>query len=76
MNGKLSGLHSNLLFTARNGHGCVLQYALLHLFGYDLSIDDLKSFRVRLFPPPHRIVHENSDPLNPVANRQYHSRTS
>lgn len=29
-----------------NGHGCMLQYALLHLFGYDLSIDDLKAFRV------------------------------
>jgi transketolase len=24
----------------------MLQYALLHLFGYDLTIDDLKSFRV------------------------------
>jgi len=29
-----------------NGHGCMLQYALLHLFGYALSIDDLKAFRV------------------------------
>lgn len=29
-----------------NGHGCMLQYALLHLFGYDLSLDDLKAFRV------------------------------
>lgn len=24
----------------------MLQYALLHLFGYDLSMDDLKNFRV------------------------------
>lgn len=24
----------------------MLQYALLHLFGYALSIDDLKNFRV------------------------------
>lgn len=24
----------------------MLQYALLHLFGYKLSIDDLKAFRV------------------------------
>lgn len=24
----------------------MLQYALLHLFGYQLSIDDLKAFRV------------------------------
>ena len=29
-----------------NGHGCMLQYALLHLFGYDLTLDDLKAFRV------------------------------
>ena len=25
-----------------NGHGSMLQYALLHLTGYDLSIEDLK----------------------------------
>ena len=25
----------------------MLQYALLHLFGYELSLDDLKAFRVR-----------------------------
>jgi len=24
----------------------MLQYALLHLFGYDLTIDDLRAFRV------------------------------
>lgn len=24
----------------------MLQYALLHLYGYELSIDDLKAFRV------------------------------
>jgi transketolase len=34
-------------FTNSNGHGCMLQYALLHLFGYGVSIDDLKAFRVR-----------------------------
>lgn len=33
---------------SRNGHGCMLQYALLHLYGYALSIDDLKAFRVSL----------------------------
>lgn len=32
-----------------NGHGCMLQYALLHLYGYALSIDDLKAFRVSFF---------------------------
>lgn len=33
-------------FVLSNGHGCMLQYALLHLFGYDVTMDDLKSFRV------------------------------
>lgn len=32
-------------FVLSNGHGCMLQYALLHLFGYDVTMDDLKSFR-------------------------------
>ncbi|QCO21840.1 transketolase [Acinetobacter cumulans] len=32
-------------FVLSNGHGSMLQYALLHLTGYDLSIDDLKAFR-------------------------------
>ena len=32
-------------FVLSNGHGSMLIYALLHLSGYDLSIDDLKSFR-------------------------------
>ncbi len=32
-------------FVLSNGHACSLQYAMLHLAGYDLSIDDLKSFR-------------------------------
>ena len=32
-------------FVLSNGHGSMLQYALLHLSGYDLSIDDLKHFR-------------------------------
>ena len=32
-------------FVLSNGHGSMLQYALLHLSGYDLSIDDLKKFR-------------------------------
>lgn len=30
----------------------MLQYALLHLYGYALSIDDLKAFRVSFAPPP------------------------
>lgn len=32
-------------FVLSNGHGCMLLYSLLHLTGYDLSIDDLKQFR-------------------------------
>lgn len=34
--------------TRSNGHGCMLQYALLHLFGYGVSMDDLKNFRVSI----------------------------
>lgn len=32
-------------FVLSNGHGSMLQYALLHLTGYDLSMDDIKAFR-------------------------------
>ena len=32
-------------FVLSNGHGSMLQYALLHLSGYELSIDDLRHFR-------------------------------
>ncbi|MEY2863762.1 MAG: transketolase [Pseudomonadota bacterium] len=32
-------------FILSNGHGSMLQYALLHLSGYDLSMDDLRQFR-------------------------------
>jgi transketolase len=32
-------------FILSAGHGCMLQYALLHLTGYDLSLEDLQSFR-------------------------------
>lgn len=32
-------------FVLSNGHGCALQYIMLHLLGYNLSMDDLKSFR-------------------------------
>lgn len=32
-------------FVLSAGHACVLQYALTHLCGFDLSLEDLKSFR-------------------------------
>lgn len=32
-------------FVLSNGHACSLLYALLHLYDYDLSLDDLKNFR-------------------------------
>ncbi len=37
--------HDRDRFVLSNGHGSMLQYALLHLTGYDVSIDDLKQFR-------------------------------
>ena len=32
-------------FVLSNGHGSMLQYALLHLTGYDLALDELRHFR-------------------------------
>ncbi len=32
-------------FVLSNGHGSMLIYALLHLTGYDLTMDDIKAFR-------------------------------
>jgi len=37
--------HDRDRFILSNGHGSMLIYSLLHLTGYDVSIDDLKSFR-------------------------------
>ncbi|KAK8069140.1 transketolase [Apiospora phragmitis] len=46
-------------FVLSNGHGCMLQYALLHLYGYELSIDDLKKFRtVDSITPGHPKAHD------------------
>src|SRR5476651_1514389 len=33
-------------FVLSNGHGAMLLYSLLHLTGYDLSIEDIQQFRV------------------------------
>lgn len=46
-------------FVLSNGHACMLQYALLHLYGYALSIDDLKAFRsVDSITPGHPECHD------------------
>ncbi|KAL5339884.1 Transketolase, thiamine diphosphate binding domain-containing protein [Aspergillus crustosus] len=46
-------------FVLSNGHGCMLQYALLHLSGYALSIDDLKAFRqLDSITPGHPEAHD------------------
>jgi transketolase len=45
-------------FLLSNGHGSMLQYALLHLTGYDLSMDDIKQFRqLHSKTPGHPEVH-------------------
>ncbi|KAI9368674.1 Transketolase, thiamine diphosphate binding domain-containing protein [Aspergillus egyptiacus] len=46
-------------FVLSNGHGCMLQYALLHLFGYAISMDDLKNFRqLDSITPGHPEAHD------------------
>jgi transketolase len=32
-------------FILSAGHACMLQYSILHLTGYDISLDDIKNFR-------------------------------
>ena len=45
-------------FLLSNGHGSMLHYALLHLAGYDVSMDDLKDFRqLHSKTPGHPEVH-------------------
>ena len=41
-------------FVLSNGHACALQYSMLHLTGYPLSLDDCKAFRqVESLTPGH-----------------------
>nr|CAF32073.1 transketolase, putative [Aspergillus fumigatus] len=50
---------SLLMLFISNGHGCMLQYALLHLFGYDVTMDDLKNFRqLDSITPGHPEAHD------------------
>ena len=45
-------------FVLSNGHGSMLHYALLHLSGYELSIDEIKRFRqLHSKTPGHPEVH-------------------
>ncbi|MFZ6648347.1 transketolase [Undibacterium sp. TJN25] len=45
-------------FVLSNGHGSMLHYALLHLTGYDLSMDELRNFRqLHSKTPGHPEVH-------------------
>ncbi|MFW0072869.1 MAG: transketolase [Coxiella-like endosymbiont] len=39
-------------FILSNGHGAMLQYALLHLSGFNLAIEDIKQFRQLHSPTP------------------------
>ena len=39
-------------FVLSPGHGSMLLYSLLHLYGYDLSLDDIKAFRQWGAPTP------------------------
>lgn len=32
-------------FVLSNGHACALQYVMLHLCGYEVSMEDIKTFR-------------------------------
>src|SRR4051812_15433325 len=45
-------------FVLSNGHGSMLHYALLHLTGYDLSMDEIRNFRqLHSKTPGHPEVH-------------------
>ncbi|MFT3734820.1 MAG: transketolase [Rhodocyclaceae bacterium] len=48
-------------FVVSNGHGSMLHYALLHLTGYDLPLDELKKFRqLGSLTPGHPEVHHTA----------------
>jgi transketolase len=47
-------------FVLSAGHACMLQYAMLHLLGYDLTLDDLKAFRQWQSRTPGHPEHERT----------------
>ncbi len=52
------GWHDRDRFVLSNGHGSMLQYALLHLTGYDVPMDELRHFRqLHSRTPGHPEVH-------------------
>lgn len=61
-----------MIAVSRNGHGCMLQYALLHLFGYEVSMDDLKNFRVRLEPAALARLRLVANLPSDIESRQHH----
>ncbi len=57
-------------FVLSNGHGSMLLYSLLHVAGYEMSLDDLKAFRQWGSPTaghperePHRGIETTTGPL-------------
>ncbi|CAG7855106.1 Probable transketolase Short=TK [Serendipita indica DSM 11827] len=57
-NPKNSKWYNRDRFVLSNGHACALQYIMLHLLGYKLSMDDLKAFRqVDSLTPGHPEFH-------------------
>ena len=46
-------------FVLSNGHACALLYSMLHLYGYGLTLDDLKEFRqLNSKTPGHPEMHD------------------
>lgn len=44
-NGKNPEWDNRDRFVLSAGHGSMLEYSLLHLFGYGLTVEDIKNFR-------------------------------
>ena len=65
-------------FVLSAGHACILQYAALHLAGYDLTLDDLKQFRQwgsRTPGPPRARAHRRASRRRPARSARA-SRTA